>query len=170
MAGTKTSEVESDTITPSPDEQKKLPWLRLPTLPWLPAHLRVYFFTAAAAIILGLLVIVITLPIVLKKPNYGPTAPRRVLDNFPDPGLTQFNGTWFAYGTNPKKHDPAVSPHVPVATSTDFLHWTLLDDDALPKVGDWERTRDHWAPDVIQRVSVSELRSLLRDCRVEMVC
>lgn len=76
------------------------------------------------------------------------------LHNFPDPGLIQHNGTWYAYGTNPKKRNPG-SIHVPVATSTDFVNWTLHEDyDAMPTLGAWEKKVNHWAPDVIQRVSI----------------
>lgn len=81
-------------------------------------------------------------------------APRLVLSNFPDPGLVHFNGSWYAFGTNPLKRDPTVKPHVPVAVSKDFQNWMLSSEDALPVVGGWETTRDHWAPDVIQRVSI----------------
>jgi hypothetical protein len=76
------------------------------------------------------------------------------LMNFPDPGLIEHNGTWFAYGTNPKKRN-ADTIHVPVATSTNFVNWTLHEGyDALPTLGGWEKKVNHWAPDVIQRVSV----------------
>jgi hypothetical protein len=75
------------------------------------------------------------------------------LHDFPDPGLLEYNGTWYAFGTNPHKNDPA-SIHIPVATSTNFVNWTLHDGwDALPTIGNWERKVNHWAPDVIQRVS-----------------
>jgi hypothetical protein len=74
--------------------------------------------------------------------------------NFPDPGLIEHNGTWFAYGTNPKKKT-ADTIHVPVATSTNFVNWTLHEGyDALPTLGGWEKEVNHWAPDVIQRVSI----------------
>lgn len=75
------------------------------------------------------------------------------LHNFPDPGLIQHNGTWYAYGTNPRKKNLS-SIHVPVATSTDFVNWTLHEGyDAMPTLGAWEKNVNHWAPDVIQRVS-----------------
>ncbi|CAI7603790.1 unnamed protein product [Penicillium glandicola] len=73
------------------------------------------------------------------------------LHNFPDPGLIQHNGTWYAYGTNPRKKNPD-SIHVPVATSSNFVNWTLHEGyDAMPTLGAWEKTVNHWAPDVIQR-------------------
>lgn len=74
------------------------------------------------------------------------------LHDFPDPGLLEYNGTWYAFGTNPHKNDPT-SIHIPVATSTNFVNWTLHDGwDAMPTIGNWERKVNHWAPDVIQRV------------------
>lgn len=87
------------------------------------------------------------------SPSYSrkSNAPLFALNDFPDPGLINHNGTWFAYGTNPQKNN-ATCVHVPVATSTDFLNWTLFDGhDALPTVGGWEMKINHWAPDVIQR-------------------
>jgi hypothetical protein len=81
-------------------------------------------------------------------------APQFALHNFPDPGLIQHNDIWYAYGTNPKKKN-SNSIHVPVATSTDFVNWTLHDGyDALPTIGTWEKQVNHWAPDVIQRVRI----------------
>jgi hypothetical protein len=79
-------------------------------------------------------------------------APQFALHNFPDPGLIQHNDIWYALGTNPKKRNPDTI-HVPVATSTDFVNWTLDEGyDALPTIGAWEKQVNHWAPDVIQRV------------------
>jgi hypothetical protein len=81
-------------------------------------------------------------------------APQFALHNFPDPGLIQHNDIWYAYGTNPKKRNPD-SIHVPVATSTDFVNWTLHEGyDAMPTLGTWEKKVNHWAPDVIQRVRI----------------
>jgi hypothetical protein len=125
-------------------------------------------------LILALLVLVITLPIVLTRahkhkdpgdvyklyptkhedPSYRivENKPVYAIHNFPDPGLLNHNGTWYAYGTNPHKHDPQ-SIHIPVATSTDFVNWTLHEGyDAMPTLGNWEMAVNHWAPDVIERV------------------
>ncbi|KAJ5134198.1 Glycoside hydrolase family 43 [Penicillium atrosanguineum] len=77
--------------------------------------------------------------------------PLWALHDFPDPGLLEYNGTWYAFGTNPHRNDP-MSIHIPVATSANFVNWTLHDGwDAMPTIGDWERKVNHWAPDVIQR-------------------
>ncbi|KAJ5104914.1 Glycoside hydrolase family 43 [Penicillium alfredii] len=86
-------------------------------------------------------------------PSYQSKANRPLfaLHNFPDPSLRQHNGTWYAFATNPKKKSPNTI-HLPVATSTDFVNWTLHKGyDALPTMGDWERKENHWAPDMIQR-------------------
>ncbi|KAJ5665485.1 Glycoside hydrolase family 43 [Penicillium maclennaniae] len=73
------------------------------------------------------------------------------IHDFPDPGLLEYNGTWYAFGTNPHKNDP-MSIHIPVATSANFVNWTLHDGwDAMPTIGNWERKINHWAPDVIRR-------------------
>lgn len=81
-------------------------------------------------------------------------APQFALHNFPDPGLMKHDGIWYAYGTNPQKKNPN-SIHVPVATSSDFVNWTLKADyDTLPTLGTWEGKANHWAPDVIQRVGI----------------
>lgn len=87
-------------------------------------------------------------------PSYGiaENKPIWALWDFPDPGLLKHNGTWYAFGTNPRKNDPDTI-HVPVATSTNFVSWTLHEGyDAMPTIGGWERKVNHWAPDVIQRV------------------
>ncbi|KAI9035371.1 glycoside hydrolase family 43 protein [Aspergillus affinis] len=108
---------------------------------------------------LAIIVVVITVPVVLltgrtsDDPSYADMAnrPLLVVDNFPDPGLFHVNGTWFAYGTNAAINDTQV-PHVPLATSTNFKDWTRVEAyDALPTIGSWESSVNHWAPDVIQR-------------------
>ncbi|KAJ5099464.1 Glycoside hydrolase family 43 [Penicillium argentinense] len=121
---------------------------------------------------LGLIAVIIALPIVYTRdmnqdmgdvynlynskhedPSYHMKENHPVfgIHNFPDPGLIEHNGTWYAFGTNPKKHDPNTI-HIPVATSTNFVNWTLHHDyDAMPTIGNWEKEVNHWAPDVIQR-------------------
>ncbi|PKY06390.1 Arabinanase/levansucrase/invertase [Aspergillus campestris IBT 28561] len=76
--------------------------------------------------------------------------PINVLDDFPDPGMVHFNGTWFAYGTD--TGTGIANAHVPVATSDDFIVWRRKPGhDALPTLGGWEKAINHWGPDVIQR-------------------
>lgn len=68
--------------------------------------------------------------------------------DFPDPSFVGTpDGRWYAYGTNGN------GKRIQVATSNDFSTWTLLDIEALPTISSWETDKDHWAPDVIMRVS-----------------
>lgn len=155
------------------DEKKKGPFSRLFARPF--TRRRSAILGALGFLIVAVLVLVITLPIVLTRahrhqdpgddvytlyptkhedPSYHllENKPIYAIHDFPDPGLLYHNGTWYAYGTNPHKNDP-LSIHIPVATSTDFVNWTLHEGyDAMPTLGDWEVAVNHWAPDVIERV------------------
>lgn len=69
--------------------------------------------------------------------------------NFPDPALYYNDKTWYAYATNNAagilQRPPNASnsgygvSNIQVATSTNFVNWTLLDSahDPLPKIGAW---------------------------------
>ncbi|KAJ5280130.1 Glycoside hydrolase family 43 [Penicillium angulare] len=135
--------------------------------PWTPR--RIAFFSILGFLGLAIIALVIALPIVLtrhhRKHAFVPTGtthedpsyhieenhPVWAVHDFPDPGLIQHNGTWYAFGTNPKKNDPDTI-HVPVATSTNFVNWTLHEDyDAMPTMGKWQKKVNTWAPDLIQR-------------------
>jgi len=91
------------------------------------------------------------LPAVLSSP----LLPRRTkgvsmgLDtDFPDPSfLRAADGKWYAFATNGN------GKRIQVASSEDFSSWTLLDIEALPTLSSWETDKDHYAPDVILRVS-----------------
>lgn len=141
--------------TPASPGKSKHPW----TWTWTRKKLALLVLIAVVAVVI--IVLVITLPVVLLRrgsrddPSYHIEAnrPRRVLGNFPDPGLLRVNNTWYAYGTNAETNVTGVS-NVPVAISHDFTNWTkLADHDVLPTEGDWEANVNHWAPDAIQRVS-----------------
>lgn len=149
----------------SSDSEKKFSEREPTSRPFRWTWRRILFIAGLAILGAGILVIVITLPIVLthrdrssddpipNRPN-DPTHPRLVLDNFPDPGLLQLNGTWYAFGTSPQTNvNSTRNPHIPIATSQDFIHWNLTGLDALPTVGAWENRENHYAPDAIQRVS-----------------
>ncbi|KAJ5759922.1 Glycoside hydrolase family 43 [Penicillium odoratum] len=137
--------------------------------PWTPR--RIAIFSVLGFLGLVLIALVIALPIVLTRQNHDypgiwkatksdpndpsyaveDNSPVWAIHDFPDPGLIQHNGTWYAFGTNPKKNDPSTI-HVPVATSTNFVNWTLHEGyDAMPNVGQWQKKVNTWAPDVIQR-------------------
>ena len=146
------SECPPASAPPSPGQTEQ-PWT------WTRKKLALLVLIAVAGVII--IVLVITLPVVLLRrgppddPSYHIEAnrPRRVLGNFPDPGLLRVNNTWYAYGTNAETNVTEVA-NVPVAISHDFTNWTkLADHDVLPTEGHWEANVNHWAPDAIQRVS-----------------
>ncbi|CAK4033588.1 glycoside hydrolase family 43 [Lecanosticta acicola] len=102
---------------------------------------------------------------------------RAIPSNFPDPAILYANGTWYAFATNNAagvlaqgKSDAAEytvdygRANVQMATSSDFLDWTLasLADQPLSTTGDWTHNVEDgkivvphvsftWAPAVIQR-------------------
>ncbi|PGH09974.1 hypothetical protein GX51_00240 [Blastomyces parvus] len=118
---------------------------------------------AAASIILAVLLAIGAYKLVQhsfsrKRPEPpDPPAPRKVMANFPDPGLLEYNGTWYAFGTNPTANDDGTEFHVPIAMAVGgddggfFGEWVHTGRDALPEVAMWETRRDHWAPDVMTR-------------------
>jgi hypothetical protein len=74
--------------------------------------------------------------------------------DFPDPSFMKAaDNKWYAFGTNGN------GKRIQVARSDDFNTWTLLDVEALPTLSTWETAIDHWAPDVILRVSYLGFRN-----------
>jgi len=73
--------------------------------------------------------------------------------NFPDPSVIEVDGVWYAFATN------GLGRRIPMAKSSDFKSWSIIDGDAMPTVGAWARSKDAqvWAPDVIRRVSCLHL-------------
>lgn len=70
--------------------------------------------------------------------------------NFPDAFILPHGSEFIAYSTND-------GPNVPMARSTDLVHWSFVGDpatgkqrDALPMLGSWARTGFTWAPEVLQ--------------------
>lgn len=70
--------------------------------------------------------------------------------NFPDAFVLPHGSEFIAYSTND-------GPNVPVARSTDLVHWTFVGDpatgkerDALPMLGSWAKRGFTWAPEVLQ--------------------
>lgn len=88
-------------------------------------------------------------PVVLASPLEKRSQSRLAIDaDFPDPAFIQVpDGSWYAFGSNGN------GKRIQVAQSLDFITWTLLDAEALPTTAGWETEVDHWAPDVIMRVS-----------------
>jgi beta-xylosidase len=74
-----------------------------------------------------------------------------ISSNFPDPSVTNVDGTWYAFSTN------SDGKHIPTASSTDFVNWVVSSDDALPTIGAWSTGVNVWAPDVIQLVTFINL-------------
>src|SRR5438270_819673 len=69
--------------------------------------------------------------------------------NFPDAFVLQNGSEFLAYSTN-------AGPNVPMARSTDLVHWSFVTDpatgkerDALPQLGAWAKPGFTWAPEVI---------------------
>ena len=110
-------------------------------------------------------------------PGHLPPIRLALDDNFPDPALYRDDKLWYAFATNnaagilqrpdnASSHDYGVS-NIQVATSTNFVDWTLLNSthDPLPTTGAWA-VQGHnngtnpgipkanvWAPSVTRRKS-----------------
>jgi beta-xylosidase len=65
-----------------------------------------------------------------------------VQDNMPDPAVLAAGGLFHLYTTQ------GSGSNVQTATSKDLIHWTK-GPDALPSVGDWARSGNTWAPEVL---------------------
>lgn len=116
---------------------------------------KVWKYTGLGIVILAIIVTVATVPAVVisRRQTNTPKEGLAIEKNFPDPGFVYFNKTWYAFATNSIVNDLSEVFHVPVAVSSDFKHWNITGRDALPTLTDWETSKDHWAPDVIRRVS-----------------
>ncbi|PNS16441.1 hypothetical protein CAC42_175 [Sphaceloma murrayae] len=100
-----------------------------------------------------------TLPPTIPPINNGSIGLRGpvITPHFPDPGLLNVNGTWWAYATR-ARGGAARRTYIQVASSPDFENWAVLQNsdgsqrDALPELPRWvNQTRyDTWAPSVIQ--------------------
>lgn len=68
--------------------------------------------------------------------------------NFPDAFVLLHKGRFIAYSTND-------GPNVPMATSVDLVHWSLVTDssgrraDAMPRLAPWAKAGFTWAPAVL---------------------
>ena len=101
--------------------------------------------TSTWVVLLALLQVVLGSPLLPKRAK---GAWMGLHTDFPDPSFMKAaDGKWYAFGTNGN------GKRVQVAVSDDFNNWTLLDIEALPTLAGWETDKDHWAPDVIMRVS-----------------
>jgi beta-xylosidase len=68
--------------------------------------------------------------------------------DFPDPSIIKAENAWYSLGTSSRGFN------IQIARSGDFVHWVLLQKDAMPKIPAWVNAKSPqiWAPDVIQRV------------------
>lgn len=76
-----------------------------------------------------------------------------IAENFPDPSIVRIRTGWYAFATNSVENGEAIN--VPVASSPDFVTWTLLEGvDALPSPPAWVNmtSPNAWAPDVNELV------------------
>ncbi|KAJ5735612.1 Glycoside hydrolase family 43 [Penicillium malachiteum] len=113
--------------------------------PW--TRRRIAFFSVLGFLGLVIIALVIALPILFTRENYGfkPVGTK----NEDGSSSTMVHG--LPSGQTPQKHDPDTI-HVPVATSTNFVNWTLHEGyDAMPTVAAWQEKANTWAPDLIQR-------------------
>ncbi len=68
-----------------------------------------------------------------------------ITTNFPDPGIINVDGTYYAYATNGN------GKNIQTTKSTDLVHWTMLAD-AMPMLPKWSNFEGGfmWAPEVIK--------------------
>lgn len=120
---------------------------------------KVWMLTGIGLSLFALVATIAAIPTIIHSSG-DPGTPKSGLainKNFPDPGFVHFNRTWYAFATNSIVNDLGEVFRVPVAVSSDFKHWNTTSGDALPTLADWETPKDHWAPDVVRRVSNSIL-------------
>ena len=69
--------------------------------------------------------------------------------DFPDPSILYHDGTYYAFATQ-NFAAPDQTLNIQESTSTDGVHWTQLNSDALPDVdlGAWAKPGNTWAPSV----------------------
>jgi hypothetical protein len=64
--------------------------------------------------------------------------------DFPDPDVTLFGQTYYAYATN------SVAGNIQIISSTDLSHWASVGN-ALPSLPGWAKANETWAPSVTTR-------------------
>jgi len=85
--------------------------------------------------------------------------------DFADPGVILVGDTYYAYSTN------AASRNVPLATSTDLVHWDYQAD-AMPSLPAWAQLGGSyvWAPEVIEIGDQFNLYFTARDKEADRQC
>lgn len=71
----------------------------------------------------------------------GPNAGLVYPFDFPDPDVTLFGQTYYAYATN------SVAGNIQIISSSDLTHWTSVGN-ALPSLPGWAKPNETWAPSV----------------------
>jgi beta-xylosidase len=90
-----------------------------------------------------------TLLCVAAAPPLEPLFVPVLKEDFPDAFVLPHGNAFIAYSTNN-------GPNVPIAMSSDLVHWSFVSDangkkrDALPKLGSWAKQGFTWAPEVLQ--------------------
>ncbi|KIY65441.1 glycoside hydrolase family 43 protein [Cylindrobasidium torrendii FP15055 ss-10] len=103
------------------------------------------FFSAALLFLSTLFTTASAFPTNATTINSREYSGRVINSNFADPTWIQVGDTYYAFSTT------SGGRHTPMATSTDFVNWSIRDGyDALPTVGAWSTGANVWAPDVIQ--------------------
>jgi beta-xylosidase len=90
-------------------------------------------------------------------------------EDFPDAFVLPHGREFIAYSTN-------AGANIPIATSTDLVHWSFVNDpngkkrDALPRLGSWARAGFTWAPDVLRLGEEYLLYYAARDAKKDQQC
>ena len=80
-------------------------------------------------------------PLAKRSFSNGPV----ITSNFPDPGLISVGDTYYAFATTNGQQN------IPIASSPDFVTWSVTGQDALPDIPAWSSGAT-WAPDPVQLV------------------
>lgn len=85
--------------------------------------------------------------------------------DFPDPGIINVDGTYYAYATN------VTGKNVQVAKSSDLIKWTVLTD-AMPALPKWAKITGLfvWAPEVMKIGDTFALYYTARDKERDIQC
>jgi Glycosyl hydrolases family 43 len=126
-------------------------WIRLPTMDRDEDSTKMNIFTAKnrTFVLRAFFALVVCIPtLLLMVPTggraFGATWGTAINQDFPDPAILYFNGTYYAYSTQ------VLTDNVPYSTSTDGVHWSPASGDAMPTLASWASFGDTWAPTVAE--------------------
>lgn len=88
-----------------------------------------------------------------------------IRSNFPDPGIINVDGTYYAYATN------GTGKNIQAAKSTDLIKWTILSD-AMPALPKWTQLTSGfvWAPEVMKIGDTYAMYYTARDKARDIQC